>query len=181
MVWPVTGCRMQLAAFQVLVDRLSVLLEVKLRPPVKPSRCLDRNLSSWVDWKTVEVAVAFLVIVPVCLGLTGLLVAVGGPWGLLWLVPVPAGMTAAACDPLGCPVAGGVALGGAGGHAAFAAMAARSSSRSWYLFRLRRTTTSLPPRLTAPSQWLIFQSKIPTWSSRKARSERMSDNFLFSP
>ena len=56
MVWPVAGCGMQLAAFHVLVDRLSLLLEVKLRPPVNPSRCLDRDLSSWADWKTVEVS-----------------------------------------------------------------------------------------------------------------------------
>ena len=48
---------------------------------MKPSRCLDRELSSWVDWKTVEVAVALLVILPVCLCLAGLLVAVGGPKG----------------------------------------------------------------------------------------------------
>ena len=36
-------------------------------------------------------------------------------------------MTAAACDLLGCPVAGGVALGGAGRLAASAAMVACSS------------------------------------------------------
>ena len=54
MEWPDAGCGMQLAAFHVLVDRLSVLLEVKHRPPVKPSRCLDLSSCEVVDWKTVE-------------------------------------------------------------------------------------------------------------------------------
>ena len=60
MEWPEAGCGMQLAAFHVLVDRLSVLLLVKLRLPVKPSHCFYRDLSYWVDWKTVEVSVTVL-------------------------------------------------------------------------------------------------------------------------
>ena len=72
MEWPDVGCGMQWPAFHVQVDRLSVLLELKLRPPVKPSCCLDRDLFSCevVDRKTDKVAV--LGFVPVFLGPVGL-------------------------------------------------------------------------------------------------------------
>ena len=145
---------------------------MKLRPPVKPSRFLDRNLSSWVDWKTVEVAV--LGFVPVFLGLVGLLAAAGGPIGLLELVHGPVGLPGSAGGPLGRSVTE-VALEGVGGHTDSAAMVALASSRSWCFFWLTRATTSFPPRLTVPSQWLINWSKIPTWRRREARCERMDD------
>ena len=123
-MWPMVDWWGWEELFQVVVERLSTLLDVELRPPENPQRWRDRDLSSWVDWKAVEVAAVCLGMVPVGLCLTGLLAAMGGPGGLDCLVLVPAGMTAAACDPCGCPVAGGVALGGDGGLAASAASSA---------------------------------------------------------
>ena len=102
----------------MVVERLSTLLAVELLPPEYPQRWRDRDLSSWMDWKVLEVPVLCLGMVPVGLCLTGLLAAIGGPGGLDCLVLVPVGTTAAAFDPCGCPVAGGVALGGVGSLAA---------------------------------------------------------------
>ena len=94
----------------MVVERLSTLLAVELLPPEYPQRWRDRDLSSWMEWKVLEVPVLCLGMVPVGLCLTGLLAAIGGPGGLDCLVLVPVGTTAAAFDPCGCLVAGDLAL-----------------------------------------------------------------------
>ena len=135
----------------MLVDRLSVLLELKLLPPVKPSRCLDRDLSSCevVDWKTDEVAV--LGFAPVSLGPVGLLWAAGGPRGVGGLALGLVGLPDYGVGLVGRPVSV-LAPEGAGGLTDLAAMVILASSRSWCFFLFTRATTSLPSLLTAPSQ-----------------------------
>ena len=69
----------------MVVERLSTLLAVVLLPPEYPQRWRDRDLSSWMDWKVLEVPVLCLGMVPVGLCLTGLLAVLTVPVSFLQL------------------------------------------------------------------------------------------------